>query len=444
MRIDVKNFGKIKNASVNIEGFTVFVGDNNSGKTFLMQLIYGVIEALVSRLAIVSQNNSFKEQSLSEQELKEIVNSWLNREKENIVLKTFKKRISIGSLTIDFSPRNRLFSIQRMSVDEFNALHDGEDRFDEDMASRINYIFALKENDVALSYHIYLSEMKDNLFIQNELLRFAIGCILDCRGPQRCIFLPASRSGLMQTRQFVFANREKMEIQAVGRSQKLNRIEENEFGLTQPVYDFLKFLQKHKVSEEKSDERESLIAFINTNIIHGKLKKTDNETFYQPDGSEEWFPPSVTSSMVNEISPIMQVITSIVDCSYVFYDEIETCQHPITQIQMARLMNRLVNVGYKMIVSTHSDTMAAAISNLVALSFSSKKEILLSKLNLQKEDLLKNDCIRVYQFEKTEDGSSNVVELEKFDVLGMGFDFTSFSRVSNKVYNDAKIIYGEL
>ena len=35
--INVKNFGKIKSARVNIDNFTVFVGNNNSGKTQLME-----------------------------------------------------------------------------------------------------------------------------------------------------------------------------------------------------------------------------------------------------------------------------------------------------------------------------------------------------------------------------------------------------------------------
>ena len=46
MKLNVENFGKIKSACVELNGFTILVGDNNSGKTYLMQLIYGVINAL--------------------------------------------------------------------------------------------------------------------------------------------------------------------------------------------------------------------------------------------------------------------------------------------------------------------------------------------------------------------------------------------------------------
>ena len=40
--LGIRNFGKIKSAEINLSGFSVLVGNNNSGKTYLMQLIYGI------------------------------------------------------------------------------------------------------------------------------------------------------------------------------------------------------------------------------------------------------------------------------------------------------------------------------------------------------------------------------------------------------------------
>ena len=44
IRIDVTGFAKIQNATVYIDDLMMFVGDNNSGKTLLMELIYGVVD----------------------------------------------------------------------------------------------------------------------------------------------------------------------------------------------------------------------------------------------------------------------------------------------------------------------------------------------------------------------------------------------------------------
>lgn len=41
--VHVKNFGKIEEAAVEIAPLTMFVGDNNSGKSYMMTLIYGLL-----------------------------------------------------------------------------------------------------------------------------------------------------------------------------------------------------------------------------------------------------------------------------------------------------------------------------------------------------------------------------------------------------------------
>ena len=365
MQIQVENFGKIKSANVVLDGYTIFIGDNNSGKTYLMQLIYGVLDAL-TRITFPKGVSPF---CVNASEVKEVVNNWLNQNKEKIVSDTFKKNLSIGRLEIIFEPSEKVFSVKKLTKDEYARLMGGDFPFSPNLDEK-KLLFSIFENGSLRNSFLGFDESQESRkYISREMLRFAVKRLLglfDIRRESN-IFLPASRSGLMLTRPFVFANRDADRLIPAEKFFS-ERKGENEFGLTQPIYDFLVFLQTHKGSDHKTKHFAQLISFINKNIIHGEMKKTDNESFYRPEDSDEWLPPSVTSSMVNEISPVLQILTSVRGFQYVFYDEIETCQHPTTQIQMARLLNRMVNAGYKMVVSTHSDTMAAAISNLVALS----------------------------------------------------------------------------
>ena len=71
--LPIRNFGKIKQADIDLQEFVLFVGDNNSGKTYIMQLIYGIFNYIAktnfkkpSNIAIPSNfedftinNNSF-------------------------------------------------------------------------------------------------------------------------------------------------------------------------------------------------------------------------------------------------------------------------------------------------------------------------------------------------------------------------------------------------
>ena len=46
IRVDVRKFAKIENASVKTGDFVMFLGDNNSGKTLMMELMYGIINMI--------------------------------------------------------------------------------------------------------------------------------------------------------------------------------------------------------------------------------------------------------------------------------------------------------------------------------------------------------------------------------------------------------------
>lgn len=41
-KIKVKNFAKIEKGTIYLDDFLLFVGDNNSGKTLLMELLYAL------------------------------------------------------------------------------------------------------------------------------------------------------------------------------------------------------------------------------------------------------------------------------------------------------------------------------------------------------------------------------------------------------------------
>ena len=42
LHVIIKNFGRVKEADIALNDLVVFLGNNNSGKTMIMQLIYGI------------------------------------------------------------------------------------------------------------------------------------------------------------------------------------------------------------------------------------------------------------------------------------------------------------------------------------------------------------------------------------------------------------------
>lgn len=78
--ISIKNFGKIKEARVNISNFTVFVGNNNSGKTQLMELIYTVIKRVSRQNPDISipRIGDIDAFHIGQSEVRDL-NEWVNR-----------------------------------------------------------------------------------------------------------------------------------------------------------------------------------------------------------------------------------------------------------------------------------------------------------------------------------------------------------------------------
>lgn len=437
MIVSVKNFGQIASASIDMSNFSLFVGHNNSGKTMMMQLIYGVIDYL-TRYIDISDYYSFGElpikiDNTNFPEIEAAVNKALHDKKDEIVFGIFKRRIPIEELRVEFGEIENTFELKEMEDADF-----------------VKYKLLFNSKSTLIS-HIFLCDSKllgsaisfKELGFEPPFFYLMLKTIIfsHIRKSTDTCFLPASRTGIQLLSKFFFSSQP--ETKFVIESGEIQG--ENEYGLTEPMHDFLKFLQTHTHSEKNTEKNAALIRFIETNLIGGKLKLVNGEMWYTPDYDENLsVPPQISSSMVNEFAPLMRVLTGIKQPRCIFYDEVETCLHPLKQIQMARLLVRMVNADYKMIISTHSDTMAAAIDNLILLSAAKDRDAKAEKLGYNHEDFLKPeklDNVHVYQFIVDDTtGKTTVEELENYLATGIGYDFELFQQSNKLLYRDATVI----
>ena len=463
MIIHIRNFGKIESADIDLGNLTIFVGENNSGKTYIMQLIYGLIN-FFSTKEFNDFLGNFKWKYNSEEIIREILesndedisknileikaddrnfynnfqnalNDFISRNKEKIVEKTFNTRnLSIGSLSIEFGKIVDDLTIQCTKNLKNTSKAKISFHFNKSVNHTITSILFAQNNQ----YKSMNSIVKKSILTIILLMSFGINQYQLTDLP--ILYLPASRSGLMLLyTNFLAEYNDDKTFQNDDVVYQVNdgQTSENRYGLTEPIYDFLMFLLKHKTSEMISDKDREIISFINENIINGTMEKTGTTMRYKPALSEHSLPIYLSSSLVSELSPIYQILSGIQKYSFILYDEIETCQHPTKQLQLARLLVRMVNAGYRMVVSTHSDTMAAAINNLITISFKEKKDELMSKLEYEKEDMLESANVKAYQFIIGKDGKTKVEEVKSHFSVGVGFDFDIFNYANDKIYQDA-------
>lgn len=456
--INVKNFGKIKSARVNIDNFTVFVGNNNSGKTQLMELIYTIIKksSEMSPEVEVSRDEKIDVVHIGHKVIEDL-NEWLNKYlRDNInkiIEETFNSNIPIEEVSMEFKNIDRTYDIYFLTdrtIEYLLANQMIEQEILEEMISnKEKYYgsFVLKKEDNG--------NMKGNIssrYSQGIPLEWAErielgGVLADIMGGRKSnsynvLFLPASRMGLMLLYKYYFESNKKEQEEFV------YEIDEDSKGLTKPVADFLSFLLRHIYTPRRAKENNELLEFIFTNLIDGRIKEQGETTTYTPRGNEKEIPIFVASSMVNEVVPIIKALTDIRKVDFIFYDEVETSMHPLKQIEMVKLLNRLNNKGIRLLVSTHSDTMATKINNLLLLSqqeFTSRKmKDTLEKMGIypEKGDLIDPSKIHVYQFVNDTDGKSIVEELKFKKVPCTGYDFSLFNDSTMSLFEEAKIAMG--
>lgn len=61
--LHVEEFGKIEKADIQVSPFTLFIGDNNSGKSYIMALLYGflTLDTFYSDFQIDTNTKSYQE-----------------------------------------------------------------------------------------------------------------------------------------------------------------------------------------------------------------------------------------------------------------------------------------------------------------------------------------------------------------------------------------------
>lgn len=444
MIIHVRDFGKIESADIDLSNLIIFVGENNSGKTYLMQLIYGLFSFMRSRefnAFMEDFGDSYIGDKITEVKsdnvdfykfFQEEINRFIDTNKDEIIKKTFHTcNLNIGLLSVEFKAVDVNWSVILEDVIEVN----------EGIKKRY-FILRNGEKIRGLGFGEKIPTSFIEKIIKVELLSTILFELIGLKKHSKeepMIYLPASRSGMMLLYANYLASDRKSNYSEENEfviEQNNNDYLENEYGLTEPVYNFLMFLLKHKNSEILPDFHKELISFIDQNIINGSIEKVGNTVRYKPSESDQSIPIYLSSSLVSELAPIYQILSGVQRFSYIMYDEMETCQHPTKQLQLARLLVRMVNAGYKMIVSTHSDTMVAAINNLVTLSFKKERDKLIDKLGYQQDDILKSKSIKAYQF-IVENQKTKVVEVPNHFSVGIGFDFSLFNKSNDKIYQDA-------
>lgn len=453
--LEVKNFAKIKEAKVCVNKYSVFVGPNNCGKTFLMQLIEGINgywnklidnSAMKTLLYMESESSKvFKINAASFSEFVKVINRNIKSDLQNIISETFEKNIPIDELNIEI----------KLEPDEEYTIYDGKGAEsieqlikqtqnniqDENTLNILDNMngetpFGLlskksRKDDSGLVWALSMGTDNSESGVAKRLM----GMLLKLDS----LFMPASRNGLMLLYREFFAHKTDALLSFQRSSGTMQEQESGLLNLTKPMYNFLRFLQTYSLGEKQMDYFQKEIQFYNEKIIDGHITADGQNGFqYSNRLGMENVPMYLTSSMVNEVAPLFLAMTSKNSYERFIIDEVEASLHPEKQRELVRLLNRLYNRGRKFIISTHSDTFVNRLNNLAILSnyiHDNDDENILNQFEVDKNDLIKIEDLYVYEFVQAENGQCEVHE--KVFNSKYGYQFDLFTKSALTIYNEA-------
>lgn len=200
-------------------------------------------------------------------------------------------------------------------------------------------------------------------------------------------------------------------------------------------------VEKKKTKSEFYDFAEEIEA----DLLKGKVQiSNDGEIQFRPKkAASRVLPIQVTASIIKTMASLVVYLKHIAKKNdLIIIDEPEINLHPENQLILTRILARLMNKGFRLLISTHSDYIIREINNLVIMSHSDNKEVakLAEEKHYHPEEFIHEEDIEVLTFGyRTK--SSKLVEVKKQPVDKFGFDVESIDAVIEEQTDFSEKLY---
>ncbi len=459
----VENFGKIEKAEIEIAPFTLFVGDNNSGKSYLSNLVWLICNefkaSYFQKYFTTSDNVAKYQEDASIKYLKQYFEDCfieLKNDKENKISKKVSNDLleNISCLlNIILDDKKQFFIRKNFNVDN-NTIQVEKLKLYLPIKSDLHFEFSYledNESEIVFSFkigkiqHAYVFTKADELY---QFVLFFAEIFIDEYIIQKTSFFPSSRTGFFLTYPLI-------NINIWGERFNINTTDENDMKnivFLRSVNSFVQDLMKLPLfgtansNKDKIAKLKKYSDFIEQDIINGEifLDHENKSIKYKPQNSEVELSMHTTSAIVTELAPLVLLLKYGIIENTLFMEEPEISLHPELQQQITRLFIKMVNDGKQVITTTHSDTIIQHLNNMIKLynNPSDRQNYILEKFNYTQDDMIDPDKVRVYQFDvKKDNDKTSVIRLNHSKY---GFKVPTFNDFLNKISDEVEELLEEL
>ena len=444
MKVDIKELGYVKNVQLDLDkDLTILCGPNNTGKTYVAYAIYGLmkfrselpkskkvaeeIKNLIEKgqieldiIDLLTENNAAYLNAIGRSYVKQIPKVFASDDT------TFSKteiKIELGEITDlrtkilaekisqEIGIRN---SVSVKIVKEINS-------------STISCLLIEKENkDVTNKHEIPTSILLD--FIADRIFNILIDFIFP-----KTYIAPAERIAInifskeLSLKRNVLVDK-LLELKDVGKDDDpFDLIKRRATRYPSPVRDSLEISEDLNNFKKNNSEFEHFADEIEKEILKGQvLISKEGDVQFKPDKAKSLkLPIHLTASVVKSLSNLVIYFRHLATKGdFIIIDEPELNLHPDNQVIIARIIAKIVNKGFKVLISTHSDYIIRELNNLIMLK---SKPNFAKKYNYADDTLLTHSKVGAILFHY------NTRKSVSLEVTETGFEVETIDNVINEL-----------
>jgi predicted ATPase len=407
MKIAIKNLGAIKQAEFTLGELTIICGGNNTGKTYATHATYGFLDFLRTNAEFPVSRNDI-DRLYSEGVIELSLQPYLDELNKNLVASA--KRYSKILYKI-FAGAEQHFNDALLTFDmdckDRHLLKHADITFGTANKGVLNIKSVPNENNLAISLIVEKSD--DDLpskHVVEDMIQRGIGNVLMSSLIPRPFLASAERTGAAIFQKELDFTRNRLVEMLGDKSSKLHPVQLlGKFSGEYPIavrknVDFIRELPSiiNRESYIFKNYPELLDAF--KDIIGGEYKASkDGEIQYHPSSNKR-----IKLSLVESSS----AVRSLLDIGFylrhvaepgdlLMVDEPELNLHPENQRRVARLFARLVNIGIKVFITTHSDYIIKELNTLIMLNQGGERlRSLAEREHYRGSEILNPEKVRVY------------------------------------------------
>uniref|UniRef100_UPI00404AE711 AAA family ATPase n=1 Tax=Gelidibacter sp. TaxID=2018083 RepID=UPI00404AE711 len=454
MKIEIKNLGAIKNAEINLnKRLTVFCGPNNSGKTYAAFIIYALTKSGLKYFRSNKKNNLILELIENQKAVFniDVEDIWNYRKNE---LESIKESLdSIYGISEDIV--NNLFNGFSINILE------SKEKFSNSI-SDMNFENELKLNNVTISISKKINSKTIDLSLHNKTVSKdsieMLNLFLNAKLFSLIGFYPFTSSHILPVeRNSIYTFSKELSIQKqefLDRAQALG----SKSNSRDPFHWLLKSSKRYplpirdglEIAEDLSNYSKTKTEFyelaeeIESELLQGKviITKEGDVQFSSNKAKSKKIPIHLTASIVKTLSSLVFYLKHIATKNeLIIIDEPELNLHPNNQVYLTRIFAKLINKGFRLLISTHSDYIIREINNLImASSDNEATKKVAEKFGYTQDVKLDSNSISAYLFNYKNKSSRNVT-ISPIKVSNTGFDVETIDKTIDELNDTSEELF---